>query len=215
MFHYATNDQVVRWAALRDMIPRLDPPPEECCREMTLTFGTTSADGAVWRCPVCRRHKSVQGDCWLRDSKLTLRQAALLLAYWIDGRSRSSTVADCGISPLTVGRFFEEFRLIAQGLVRNEVAAHPLGAVGTVCQIDESLFGKAKYNRGRALLTHVWVFGIVDSETGGDDGDGRPECQHHAGANHSNNGRAGINYLVRHVAGVQQTSRVRIRSRHR
>ena len=62
LFYYATNDQVVRWVALRDMIPRLDRPPE-CCRERTLTFGTTSADGAVWRCPVCCRNKFVRGDC--------------------------------------------------------------------------------------------------------------------------------------------------------
>ena len=165
VFYYASDAEVVRWAAMREMIPRLDPPPR-CCADMTLSFGTTSRDGAVWRCPNCRRHRSVRGDCWLRDAKLSLRQAAMLLAYWIDGRSLSNASADCSISPVTVGRFFEEFRLVAQGLYRNDIAVRPLGGVGRVCQIDESLFGKAKHHRGRALLTQVWVFGIVDAVTG-------------------------------------------------
>ena len=67
---YATDEEFVRWAALRNLIPKLIPPI--CCqRSMTLTFGTTASDGAVWRCSLCRHHRSIRGDCWLQQAKIT------------------------------------------------------------------------------------------------------------------------------------------------
>ena len=90
---YATDEEFVRWAALRNLIPKLIPPI--CCqRSMTLTFGTTASDGAVWRCSLCRHHRSIRGDCWLQQAKITLRQGALLLACWIAGRTRDVTASN-------------------------------------------------------------------------------------------------------------------------
>ena len=162
---YATDEEFVRWAALRNLIPKLIPPI--CCqRSMTLTFGTTASAGAVWRCSLCRHHRSIRGDCWLQQAKITLRQGALLLACWIAGRTRDVTSVDCQVSPQTVTRYFDEFRVTAEGIYRDDISRNPLGGPGVVCQIDESLFGKAKYHRGRALNTQMWVFGVVDYGTG-------------------------------------------------
>ena len=56
--HCPDQTLFVRWAAMRDLIPDLSPPI--CCREMTLSFGCTSSDGATFRCPVCRRERSIR-----------------------------------------------------------------------------------------------------------------------------------------------------------
>ena len=44
------------------------------------------------------------------------------------------------------------------------VIPEPIGASGIIVEIDESKFGKPKYNRGR-LLTGQWVFGMVERGT--------------------------------------------------
>ena len=44
------------------------------------------------------------------------------------------------------------------------VNPEPTGGVGTIVEIDESKFGKRKYNSGR-LLTRKWVFGMVERDT--------------------------------------------------
>ena len=145
--HCATDEDFVHWSAFRDLIPKLIP--RSCCqRPMTLTFGNTASDGTVWRCSL-RRHHPIPGDCWLRQVELTLRQDALLLACWLNGRTREVTAGDCHLSPQTVTRYFEEFSIKAEGIYRADISQNPLGGPGVVCQIDESVVGKAKYHRGR------------------------------------------------------------------
>ena len=41
----------------------------------------------------------------------------------------------------------------------------PLGGPGVIVEIDESKFGRRKYNRGR-LVVGTWVFGILERDTG-------------------------------------------------
>ncbi|KAI6647453.1 hypothetical protein LOD99_12449 [Oopsacas minuta] len=44
------------------------------------------------------------------------------------------------------------------------VNSEPIGGHGTIVEINESKFGKRKYNRGRPL-TGQWVFGIFETGT--------------------------------------------------
>ncbi|CAF1579046.1 unnamed protein product, partial [Didymodactylos carnosus] len=40
-----------------------------------------------------------------------------------------------------------------------------IGGVGHTVEIDESCFGKRKYQRGRLLSSQQWVFGGIDVDT--------------------------------------------------
>jgi len=44
-------------------------------------------------------------------------------------------------------------------------ASEPVGGPGRIVQIDESLFGKRKYNKGKPRKCQQWVFGGVEADT--------------------------------------------------
>ena len=62
----------------------------------------------------------------------------------------------------TVAKVFKMLRNICTiALDKNKIK---LGGINHIIQIDESLFAKVKYNRGKDLLRNqVWVFGMVDA----------------------------------------------------
>ncbi|CAF3281361.1 unnamed protein product [Rotaria sp. Silwood2] len=52
--------------------------------------------------------------------------------------------------------------ICAQYLVNNPMR---IGGPGHIVEIDESCFGKRKYNRGRIIREQQWVFGGIDRQT--------------------------------------------------
>lgn len=66
----------------------------------------------------------------------------------------------------TFYKYCIEFRAHAEKLYYQDLSNNPIGTVGHAIQIDESLFTKAKYNRGRNLnSTPMWFFGSIDPAT--------------------------------------------------
>lgn len=48
---------------------------------------------------------------------------------------------------------------------RYVLEAEPLGGENRTCEIDESKFGRRKFNRGHRQFG-AWVFGIIERESG-------------------------------------------------
>lgn len=56
-------------------------------------------------------------------------------------------------------------RSSAETTYRQDISNNPLGGgPGHTCQVNESLFGKAKYHRGRQLATQQWAIGVYDPD---------------------------------------------------
>ena len=113
------------------------------------------------------QHVPVRPHCWTYDLRLTLRQIALLMAYWVDRRDVRTAVTDVRVSRPTVVKYYDFFRQLAERAYRRDLELHPLGSCRTsVVEIDESLFNRAKYHRGAALARpQMWFFGAVDQAT--------------------------------------------------
>ena len=163
--HNTDNKEFVQWCAHRNLVEPLDPPPQcECGMPMRLQKSKCFKDGVCFRCHFCGKRQSVRGNTWMADSNMTLRSLALLLACWCAQKGIEETRNVTGASRATVMQRFREFRDYAEEKYRQDVSEHPLGGNDRICQVDESLFGKAKYHVGRQLATQQWAVGAYDQE---------------------------------------------------
>ena len=98
-------------------------------------------------------------------SNLHLERWKYLAFLWLFVRKTNMkiSVSLCQISTNTFTAWKREFGFMLEKAILN--AAPMIGGVGHIVEIDESLFGKRKYNRGHGVHG-AWVFGGVDRTTG-------------------------------------------------
>lgn len=82
-------------------------------------------------------------------------------------RECATAARDCVVSQTTVSDWFSYCReTVVVYALENQEQKEKIGGVGKIVQIDESKFGKRKYNKGRRVEGH-WVLGLI--EDGSDD----------------------------------------------
>ena len=125
-----------------------------------------SRNGFVWRCSrtgKCHKKFSIRANSWFEKSKLDILTILKLTFYWLN-RCTNEFVQNQLIlgSKHTVVDWFNFAREVCATILfqTNEV----LGGEGKVVEIDESKFGKRKYNRGRRV-DGCWVFGGVERDS--------------------------------------------------
>lgn len=156
-----TDIDFAKWAISVGMLASEGP---ECCgRQMHIGERKDKKDHCCYRCTECKKRVSIRHGSWCSGSHCTLKQLAMLLAYWISDRSVETATEDCDVCTSTVLEHYSHFREVAEALYLDDLNQTPLGGRDTVCEIDESVFGRAKYNRGKGLaLPLYWIFGAVD-----------------------------------------------------
>ncbi len=99
---------------------------------------------------------------FFKGSHLKLNEILELSYWWANGASVTRAMHETGHSSRTVVDWYNFHRdVCAQYFLDHPVV---VGGVGKVVEIDESKFGKRKYNRGRYKEGH-WVFGGVERGT--------------------------------------------------
>jgi hypothetical protein len=107
----------------------------------------------------CRKFCSIFKGTFFHMSKLPLHQIIELAYHWLSKSIVSTTLAQTGHGSETVCVYFKYFReLVADSL---DEADYCIGGPGIVVELDESKFGKRKYNRGHRV-EGVWVLGGVE-----------------------------------------------------
>ena len=135
----------------------------DCGHECALT-GHKCDDEVIWRCPRrgCQKRISLRANTLFQGSKLPIAVILQLLYWWSKEFQATAAAVEADVSRQTVTLWFSIFREICATRLLSE--ANEIGGVGHVVEIDESKFGKRKYNRGR-LRDGAWVFGGLDRQT--------------------------------------------------
>ena len=138
------------------------------CREQALD---RTVDGVTWRCPVkaCKKRFGIRHGSFFEKSHLQLWQFLGLTYLWcrIAGKSRRVSVEDAQ-HELQIGSehsivYWNQYcrDIAVSHFVNNPVQ---IGCPGHIVEIDESLFSRRKYNRGR-IVPEQWIFGRYDPAT--------------------------------------------------
>jgi transposase-like protein len=123
--------------------------------------GNVSIYGTKARCTrrACRKAVSCLRNSFFANSHLSIADALLLGYVWLTGASYSVALAQTGHSPNTIVDYYSFFReLVADSLDSEDWT---IGGDGVVVEVDESKFGKRKYNRGKRI-EGAWVIGGIE-----------------------------------------------------
>ena len=96
------------------------------------------SDGVVWRCPQCKRTKSIRDGSFFSKSRLPLQKWLLLLHYWSKEFPVKDAADDADTQKNTACDVYRWLREVCSTkLLQTPII---LGGRGIVVQIDESLF---------------------------------------------------------------------------
>ncbi|CAG4986836.1 unnamed protein product [Parnassius apollo] len=168
-----THEQCVQFAEERGLIP-----VDKICAYHRKPMILTKEAGQVgkFRCRKSNcRTKTVSRaiGTWFENAHLSLTLIFQIMYAFSEGLSYNQTrkelACDDGlvVSARTVADWFSYCReTISIFELENQRAQGKIGGPNKVVQIDESKFGKRKFNRGRHIEGH-WVIGMI--EDGNDD----------------------------------------------
>ena len=113
--------------------------------------------GYVFRCAKCQTRRSIRNGTFFQQSHLSLSQTFESMYYWSrqeDCMEKIMHELEIG-TPSTVADWKNFCRdICAQYFINNPMQ---VGNLGSTVEIDESFFGKRKYNRRCMMQEQQWV----------------------------------------------------------
>ena len=125
---------------------------------------TFSSNGFCWRCPKnCRKKISIRKNSWFKKSHLKLGEILKLTYFLIYKYPQDLVKHELKIgSNHTLVDWYNFAREVCVEILLNR--SEQIGGPGKHVEIDESKFGKRKYNRGKRV-ENAWVFGGIERES--------------------------------------------------
>ena len=166
------RDGIITWMRQQGLLAtRLDCPAPNCGHRCNEQNAAGKIDERIWRCmnKICRRKHNIRIGSFFARSHLELWEILGITYIWASSAGSSRGLAQVTImhelnigSYSTVGDWLQFCRDIPVAYFLNNPVQ--LGGPGHVVEIDESLFSRRKYNRGR-VVPQQWIFGGYDQQT--------------------------------------------------
>lgn len=158
---------ILKWMAERHLIKN-KMYCDNCYHYMDLGRDKSRKLGYKWKCKTCKRSRSVFSNSYFEDIRLNLRVYFRMIYMWASNNLQSEIVDEMGVDKNTVCDFAKDLREVC--FVRCMEFEEMLGGIGEdgeslIVEIDESLFFKRKYNRGR-IRNQQWVLGMIERISG-------------------------------------------------
>jgi transposase-like protein len=140
-----------------------------CGEQLKLYKKTTSKNNFRWQCKKsCGFSKSITSDSMFEGSHLKIEKIVLLMYMWCKEHMQKNIVEELGINKNTCSQWCNKFRERCEYAMEEEneiIGGVDENGNSIDVEIDESLFFKRKFNRGR-LGRPIWVFGAFERNSG-------------------------------------------------
>jgi transposase-like protein len=139
----------------------------KCCNnQMILVERTSVIDLCLWRCQFCKKETSIRINSFFSRSKLSLKEIIIICYCWFNKipMKLCEREASLGYGVKNGGRnTIIDWYNFCRDVCRESLyeTGDMIGGENKIVEIDESAFGKRKYNRGSRRNTY-WVFGGVE-----------------------------------------------------
>jgi transposase-like protein len=127
----------------------------------SLCGSAVKLENKSFRCSMasCRKRVALYNGTLFSKSRLKCNEILHISYLWLAGCNNKTIMNITGHSKPTITNFISNLRqLVSASLVRDDTI---IGGEGVIVEIDESKFGKRKYNRGHRV-EGVWVIGGVE-----------------------------------------------------
>ncbi|GFW37927.1 putative transposase-like protein [Trichonephila clavipes] len=123
-----------------------------------------SSDGYIWECRKrgANRHRtrrSVRKNSWFEESELSMIEILKLANMWVRKANRDFIAFELNVAKKTVTDWMSFCREVCMEMCVYESSM--LGGPDVIVEIDESMLGKRKYNRGKRVKG-TWMFGGIE-----------------------------------------------------
>ena len=134
---FGPKENLIAWLRNKRLLARTQNC-SSCSTTMREGRRSDVSDGIVWRCPQCKRTKSIREGSFFSKSRLPLEKWLLLIHYWSQEFPVKHAAYDADIDKNTACNVYRWLREVCSTkLLQMPII---LGGPGVIVQIDESVF---------------------------------------------------------------------------
>ena len=134
---FGPKSDLITWLRNKRLLARTQDC-SSCNAAMREGHRSDISDGVVWRCPQCRRTKSIREGSFFSKSRLPLQKWLLLMHYWSKEFPVKDAADDANIHKNTACGVYRWLREVCSTKLPESPIV--LGRSGVTVQIDKSLF---------------------------------------------------------------------------